>query len=298
MPAHPLFVILFFIVWSAVMGSFLYFTWHVAPTALRDWAEEQGLQVIRRRHAGPLAWHSFAKGSGHLVYRVQILDSAGQTWSGLVRVGTAYYPCLSPSRCPVEVRWDRSEEGPRRPVRPVSRRTVLGFAAADFLLSALVMALVLVLLVVVGVCLDEMGHGGLGLNRRLGRVPRPDASRETHLVLGMCLGLLVLYLPALVALTAGAVGLMGRKWWGYWAHLIGSALVAFTGFGIVYTIPSLAMALRPEFREFFRDTRKTRLASDPLGDASHLDDGRRMGWEIPPKRLGESSWLWDREIDG
>jgi hypothetical protein len=66
---NPLFLLLFFIAWAAMMGSYFYFALHVAPSALRRWAEEQGYQIVKKRIAGPLDWWSFAKFSGHQIYR-------------------------------------------------------------------------------------------------------------------------------------------------------------------------------------------------------------------------------------
>jgi hypothetical protein len=70
----------------------------------------------------------------------------------------------------------------------------------------------------------------------------------------------------LATLTVGGIGLILRKPWGYYSHLTGSVLVAVTCFGIVYTIPALAFALRPEFKEYFRGLKATKPVSDPLGE--------------------------------
>ncbi len=123
--SNPLFVIFFFVVWSTIMGSYFYFGWHIAPSALSHWAEEQGYQVIEKKSAGPLEWWSYSQGSGHHVYRIVVLDEQGQTWRGLARVGTPYCFCLSSSRCPVEVRWD-SSEGPTDPAKMKSPADFLG----------------------------------------------------------------------------------------------------------------------------------------------------------------------------
>lgn len=102
----PLFGVLFFAVWLAVMGSFLYFRSHVAPSALHRWAQEEGYRIIEQKTAGPFEWYSFARGSGHWVYRVAVQDNDGQILRGLVRVGTPCWFRLDVSRCPVEARWD------------------------------------------------------------------------------------------------------------------------------------------------------------------------------------------------
>jgi hypothetical protein len=98
--------VLFFIAWATIMGSYLYFVLDIAPSALRRWAKEQGYHIIKKRIAGPFDRWSFAKGSGHHIYRVVILDHEGLSRGGLVRVGTPYWFCVSSGRCPVKARWD------------------------------------------------------------------------------------------------------------------------------------------------------------------------------------------------
>lgn len=99
--------------WSAMMGLFFRFRWHVAPSTLRRWAEEEGYRIFEQKRAGPFDWFSFAEGnSWWVIYRVVVLDETGQVRSGLARVGSPYGPCLSPSRCPVEARWDSTRSNP------------------------------------------------------------------------------------------------------------------------------------------------------------------------------------------
>ena len=105
----PLALIAFLAVWSAVMGSFCWFSWYVAPAPLREWAEEEGCRIVKRRNTWIFGWITFAQGNCQVVYRVVVLDKAGHTHSGLARVGTPYWWCLSPSRCPVEIRWDSAQ---------------------------------------------------------------------------------------------------------------------------------------------------------------------------------------------
>ncbi len=256
-----LFPVLFFVAWATIMGSYLYFSCHVAPSALRLWAEDHSYQVIKRRSAWPLEWWSFAKGSGHHIYRVVLLDGEGSTRRGLVRLGNPQWFCLSPARCPVEVRWDPPGES-AKPTRPVTRRTVLVFVVADLVVVILLLALASALLFMAAVCLDDLWDGVLGLNRRLGRVPRRGGRQETPLALALLLGLAALSLAAMAALTAAALGMIRRKRWGYYSHVVGSALVILIPGGLLYGIPSLAITLRPAFKEYFRGQGKPEPASD------------------------------------
>jgi hypothetical protein len=89
---------------------------------------------------------------------------------------------------------------------------------------------------------------------------------ETRMVVAQAIGFFVLYLPALAALSAGGIGLIRRRRWGYYAHIAGSAFVAVTVFGVVYTIPALAIARRPEFKEYFLGPMKPKPALDSFGE--------------------------------
>ena len=57
-----------------------------------------------------------------------------------------------------------------------------------------------------------------------------------------------LYLPALVTLSAGGVGLIRRRPWRYYWHLAGAVCAAFSIVAIVYTIPAVLVATQPEFK--------------------------------------------------
>jgi hypothetical protein len=108
----PMAIIGFLVIWSVLMGSYLYFLWRVAPLALRRWAETEGYQIVERKRAGMFDWvsfakgrHSFAKDSGHRIYRVVVRNEAGLTRRGLARVGKPHWYSMSASQCPVEIRW-------------------------------------------------------------------------------------------------------------------------------------------------------------------------------------------------
>ncbi|WP_143206687.1 hypothetical protein [Singulisphaera sp. GP187] len=156
--------------------------------------------------------------------------------------------------------------GPSSRGLAVTRRTILVFGVADLALATLLLAMESGLLFMLAIGVDEVWNGSLGLNRYFGRVPRPELIADTRMIMAQSLGFFALYLPALVTLTVGGIGLILRKPWGYYSHLTGSALVAVTCFGIVYTIPALAFALRPEFREYLRGTKATKPVSDPVGE--------------------------------
>jgi hypothetical protein len=257
--------LLFFAVWAAMMGSYVYFVWHVAPSALRRWSEEQRYQLIEKRIAGAFDWFLHAKGSGHHIYRIVILDDKGQSRRGLAIMGKPFWFSFSCSGCPVDVRWDSPREVVRRR-EPVAQLTVFCFAAADLIIAIVLLAAMLGMLFVIALCLDEIWDGTWGLNHRLGRVPRPDARDETRLFMIQMLGVLACYLAALLTLAAGGTGMIQRRIWGYHAHLAGSALVALTGFGIIYAIPSLIISLRPEFKAYFSSISKIKSTEDSFAD--------------------------------
>lgn len=253
---HPVLIVVFFAVWSAMMGTYLHFSLRVAPDALRRWADAQGYQFVERKRAGVFDWYSTASGSGQHVYRVVVRDREGRERRGLVVVGTPYWWCTSSSRCPVEARWG-AEVDPISAINKTAdsilarldgsaiaglittRRLVLGFAFMDLTLTCLVLAFEVMMLAGVGV----------GVDRLFGDSPSPQTRQDDMLATASFLGMFALYLPALVTLTAGGVGLIRRKPWGYYSHLAGAVCVAVSFFGIIYTIPALFVAIRPEFKK-------------------------------------------------
>ena len=131
---------------ATFMGSAWYFSWLGTRRCSRLWAEAQGYHLLSRKIAGMFDWFTFAKGSGHQIYRVVVVDKTGQTLSGVVRVGKPYWWCLSVSRCPVDARWDLKTRGwpgrgsiPLRCGMSVTPRTVLWFAVADLVFAAVVL---------------------------------------------------------------------------------------------------------------------------------------------------------------
>jgi hypothetical protein len=101
------YLLIVFPAWLVGFGSFVYFYFHVAPSALQHWAHEQGYQIAQQRNLGfwesvPLHWH----GNCRKFFRVTVRDKAGHAKEGLVMVGRPWSHSISVSRCPVEVRWD------------------------------------------------------------------------------------------------------------------------------------------------------------------------------------------------
>lgn len=257
--------LLFFAVWAAGMGSYVYFAHHVAPSALRNWSEEQGYTILETRMAGPLDWLVNSKRSGHQLYRIVAVDGKGERHSGLAVVGKPYWYCLSPDTCPVEVQWD-SPAAAERHSRPVAPLTVFCFAAVDLALAFVLLLVLLVVLGAIALALDELRDGAWGLNHRLGRMPHPGGREETRMFLLQMLGFFAAYSAACVALAAGGVGMLRRRLWGYHAHLAGSVLVVFTGFGMLYAIPSLLITFRPAFKAYFSGDDKIKSAENPFAD--------------------------------
>jgi hypothetical protein len=104
------FLFVAFPIWIAAMAHMAYFFLHIAPCALRRWAEEEGFQVIQRKEPTirdrlSLVWERGFKRLSGPVYRVLVRDKSGWTREGLVLVGSHNSYAFSVSRCPVEVRW-------------------------------------------------------------------------------------------------------------------------------------------------------------------------------------------------
>ena len=78
-------------------------------------------------------------------------------------------------------------------------------------------------------------------------------SEEVSLGLAGSLVLVVIGLAAAMVFAAAGYGLLQRRPWGYYTHLVAVALVALTCWGIPYSIAAILFAARPEFRApFFR----------------------------------------------
>jgi hypothetical protein len=69
------------------------------------------------------------------------------------------------------------------------------------------------------------------------------------------IGAVILSAPAAVGAPLyafAAFGMLKRRRWAYYVHLVGACLAAVSCIGLAYTIPALIMAQRPTFRaEFF-----------------------------------------------
>jgi hypothetical protein len=113
------FLIFVFPLWSAGMGTFVYFWVHVAPSALQRWADDEGYQIIRRQNPRLKDWRSLVSISNNervygWVYRVIVRDKMGRSREGLVLVGGPGWYRISVRRCPVVVQWDGA-----KPLAPV-----------------------------------------------------------------------------------------------------------------------------------------------------------------------------------
>ena len=102
----PYLAIPFFIVWCALMGSFLISHAYVAPRALNQWANEQGFKLIQKTGVGPFRRLAVGASNAQILYSIIIIDGSGATRSGLAKIGAYWWPSLSTAGCPIEVYWD------------------------------------------------------------------------------------------------------------------------------------------------------------------------------------------------
>jgi hypothetical protein len=271
--ANPVFLAAFFAPGSVVMVKYLHFCLRVAPAALQRWADATGYQIVEQKRAGVFDRFSVASGSGHYVYRVIVRDREGQEHQGLIRVGTPYWFCTSSNRGPVEVQWRAGVEpdtvinwaadwlrarveGSALAGLVTTRRLVLGFAVTDLVLACLVLAFEVMMLLGVAI----------GIDRLSGNSPSPETRKGDLFGTAIFLGMFALYLPALVTLSAGGVGLMRRTRWGYYCHLAGVICVAVSIFAIVYTIPAVLVAIQPEFRNYCLGKQGAKTPADLIDD--------------------------------
>ncbi len=69
-------------------------------------------------------------------------------------------------------------------------------------------------------------------------------------VLGCIMLFVPLFLGFVIYLISG-IGLIKRRTWGYYMHIVGAVLTIFSCVGMIYTIIALIIAFRPEFRTEF-----------------------------------------------
>ena len=92
-----------------------------------------------------------------------------------------------------------------------------------------------------------------------------SGDRGQELMAGV-LGSVILLAPGLVGMFVylpAAIGMIKRKRWAYYIHLVGACYAAVSCVGLAYTIPAFIIAQRPSFRsEFFGEP------ADPSGFAT------------------------------
>jgi hypothetical protein len=120
---------------------------------------------------------------------------------------------------------------------PVQRDTSIPvFIALNFTLAGLAAAWV-------GLCLCILFFGIL-----MSGDP-PDEKRDG------VIGTIILGAPVFIAgimYAVAGVGMIKRRRWAYYLHLVGACAAGLSCIGLAYTIPALMMAQRPTFRaEFF-----------------------------------------------
>lgn len=78
----------------------------VAPEALEAWAKMRGYEVVRRVELGLIDRTSRGVTGSQVLYRVALRDAAGETRSGVAKVGDRHWFCLEADQCDVDFRWD------------------------------------------------------------------------------------------------------------------------------------------------------------------------------------------------
>lgn len=75
------------------------------------------------------------------------------------------------------------------------------------------------------------------------------------------LGCVILSVPALIGAVLysfAGYGMLKRRRWAYYVHLVGACLAGVSCIGLAYTIPAIMIAQRPTFRaEFFPEEAST-----------------------------------------
>jgi hypothetical protein len=87
----------------------------VVPNAINKWANENNIKITHKKPLGFFERMAFAPSNIQIVYRVVIQDRKDQTYSGMIKLGHYWWPCLSAEHCPLEVRWDGAKNCPDWP---------------------------------------------------------------------------------------------------------------------------------------------------------------------------------------
>lgn len=80
--------------------------------------------------------------------------------------------------------------------------------------------------------------------------------------------LVLMILPsafAMILFLLAGIGLMMRRTWGYYVHIIAAIGIGLTIIGLVYTIPVLFYSLKPEFRAQVIRHQAPQLITHPAG---------------------------------
>ena len=88
-------------------------------------------------------------------------------------------------------------------------------------------------------------------------------------VMAGVLGSVILAAPALIGVflySFAGYGMVKRRRWAYYVHLVGACVAGLSCLGLAYTIPAVMIAQRPRFRaEFFPDeAAATSYGFDPI----------------------------------
>jgi hypothetical protein len=143
----------------------------------------------------------------------------------------------------------QSPVGPSQQPQPiVSSGTLITFAAFNFgfAMISLIWVIIMACVLVYGV--------------------RFSGDTGGELAAGV-IGAAVFALPGLfgvVVFLGAGWGLLQRRIWGYYLHLVGAALACVTCIGLVYGVIALVLALRPEFSAALK-TSKTPTPANPWG---------------------------------
>jgi hypothetical protein len=105
------------------------------------------------------------------------------------------------------------------------------------------------------------------------------------------LGSVMLASPALIGVflyTFAGYGMVKRRRWAYYVHLVGACVAGLSCIGLAYTIPAIMIAQRPSFRgEFFpEEAAATSYGFDPVMLAQQQQQqyyGQQQQQQYPPQ---------------
>ena len=113
-------------------------------------------------------------------------------------------------------------------------------------------------------------------------------------VMSGVIGSVILAAPALIGVflySFAGYGMVKRRRWAYYVHLVGACVAGLSCLGLAYTIPAIMIAQRPNFRaEFFPDEATPSYGFDPVMLAQQQQQQQHYYAQQQQQQYPPQSW--------